>query len=77
MCLNTYEIYLTLNVLLFTYGVSTGTRVDCSICPLCAQEQRLAAEGRLTEDRQLLTLVPRVLDQAESEPSLLPSATVL
>lgn len=33
-----------------------------------SEEQRLAAEGRLTKERQLLSLVSRVLDRAESEP---------
>ncbi|PYH60299.1 uncharacterized protein BO96DRAFT_497933 [Aspergillus niger CBS 101883] len=32
------------------------------------EEQRLAAEGRLTKDKQLLSLVSRVLDRAELEP---------
>jgi hypothetical protein len=32
------------------------------------EEQRLAAEGRLVKDRQLLSLVSRVLDRAEPEP---------
>lgn len=32
------------------------------------EEQRLAAEGRLIKDRQLLSLVSRVLDRAEPEP---------
>ncbi|CAK40083.1 hypothetical protein M747DRAFT_290932 [Aspergillus niger ATCC 13496] len=32
------------------------------------EEQRLAAEGRLTKDKQLLSLVSRVLDRAEPEP---------
>ncbi|KAA8652086.1 DUF3723 domain-containing protein [Aspergillus tanneri] len=35
------------------------------------EEQRLAAEGRLTKDKQLLSLVSRVLDSAGSEPSSL------
>ncbi|RAK94832.1 uncharacterized protein BO80DRAFT_420270 [Aspergillus ibericus CBS 121593] len=32
------------------------------------EEQRLAAEGRLNKDRQLLSLVSRVLNRAETEP---------
>lgn len=33
-----------------------------------SEEQKLAAEGRLTKERRLLSLVSRVLDRAESEP---------
>lgn len=33
-----------------------------------SEEQKLAAEGRLTKERQLLSLISQVLDQAESEP---------
>lgn len=32
------------------------------------EEDRLAAEGRLNKDRQLLTLVSQALDPTESEP---------
>ena len=34
-----------------------------------SEEQKLAAEGRLTKERQLLSLASRVLDRAESEPN--------
>jgi hypothetical protein len=32
------------------------------------EEERLAAEGRLNKDKQLLKMVSRVLDRTESEP---------